>query len=104
PEHLTPFYSEQPLYMPHMLYPSDTTRLLPGPPPSRAACGLPQTGFVFCCFNNAYKILPDVFALWMRLLAAVPGSVLWLLETAAEATANLRRETKAAGIAPERVL
>ena len=62
PEHLTPFYSERPLYMPHMAFPSDTTRLPPGPPPSRAACGLPETGFVFCCFNNAYKILPDVFA------------------------------------------
>jgi predicted O-linked N-acetylglucosamine transferase (SPINDLY family) len=104
PEHLTPFYSERPLYMPHMAFPSDTTRLTPGPPPSRAACGLPQTGFVFCCFNNAYKILPDVFALWMRLLAAVPGSVLWLLETAAEATANLRREAQAAGVDPARLI
>ncbi len=102
PEHLTPFYSEQPLYMPHMAFPSDTTRLPPGPPPSRAACGLPQTGFVFCCFNNAYKILPDVFALWMRLLAAVPGSVLWLLETGAEG--NLRREAQAAGVDPARLI
>jgi protein O-GlcNAc transferase len=104
PESLRPFYSEQPLYMPHMAFPSDTTRLPPGPPPDRAACGLPAAGFVFCCFNNAYKILPDVFALWMRLLAAVPGSVLWLLETTAEATANLRREAQAAGIAPERLI
>ncbi len=104
PEHLTPFYSERPLYMPHMAFPSDTTRLPPGPPPSRAACGLPETGFVFCCFNNTFKILPDVFALWMRLLAAVPGSVLWLLETSAEARANLQRETQAAGIAPERLI
>src|SRR5208282_6526037 len=104
PEHLTPFYSERPLYMPHMAYPSDTTRLPPGPPPSRAACGLPPTGFVFCCFNNAYKILPDVFALWMRLLAAVPGSVLWLLQTGAEAEGNLRREAQAAGVDPARLI
>ena len=102
PEHLTPFYSERPLYMPHMAFPSDTTRLPPGPPPSRAACGLPETGFVFCCFNNAYKILPDVFARWMRLLAAVPGSVLWLLETGAEG--NLRREAQAAGVDPARLI
>jgi predicted O-linked N-acetylglucosamine transferase (SPINDLY family) len=102
PEHLTPFYSERPLYMPHMAFPSDTTRLPPGPPPSRAACGLPQTGFVFCCFNNAYKILPDVFALWMRLLAALPGSVLWLLETGA--AGNLRREAQAAGVDPARLI
>ncbi|HEV8257677.1 MAG TPA: SEC-C metal-binding domain-containing protein [Casimicrobiaceae bacterium] len=104
PEHLTPFYTERPLYMPHMAFPSDTTRLPSGPPPARSACGLPEQGFVFCCFNNTYKILPDVFAVWMRLLAAVPGSVLWLLETSAEAKANLRREAGAAGIDPARLI
>jgi protein O-GlcNAc transferase len=104
PESLTPFYTERPLYMPHAVYPSDTTRVPAGPPPSRAACGLPEAGFVFCCFNNAYKILPEVFAVWMRLLAAVPGSVLWLLETSAEAKANLRREAVAAGIEPQRLI
>jgi predicted O-linked N-acetylglucosamine transferase (SPINDLY family) len=104
PEHLRGFYSEQPLYMPHMTYPSDTTRLPPGPPPSRSACGLPEQGFVFCCFNNAYKILPEVFAIWMRLLAAVPGSVLWLFEANADAKHNLQREAQQAGIAPERLI
>jgi len=104
PEHLQRFYSERPLYMPHMLYPSDTTRRPEGPPPPRAACGLPEQGFVFCCFNNGFKILPDVFAIWMRLLEAVPHSVLWLIDTSAEAKANLRREAAAAGIAPERLL
>jgi len=104
PEHLQPFYTERPLYMPHMAFPSDTTRRPAGPPPSRAACGLPESGFVFCCFNAAYKILPEVFALWMRLVAAVPGSVLWLLETSAEAKENLRREAAAAGIAPQRLI
>jgi predicted O-linked N-acetylglucosamine transferase (SPINDLY family) len=59
---------------------------------------------VFCCFNAAYKILPDVFARWMRLLAAVPKSVLWLLETSAEAKTNLHREAAAAGIAPARLV
>jgi predicted O-linked N-acetylglucosamine transferase (SPINDLY family) len=104
PEHLQRFYTERPLYMPHMAFPSDTTRLPAGPPPSRAACGLPESGFVFCCFSNAYKILPDVFAVWMRLLHAVPGSVLWLLETSAEAKENLRREAAAAGIDPQRLV
>jgi predicted O-linked N-acetylglucosamine transferase (SPINDLY family) len=104
PEHLLPFYSERPLYMPHMAFPSDTTRLPAEAPPLRAECGLPETGFVFCCFNNAYKILPEVFAIWMRLLAAVPGSVLWLLATSAEATANLRREAQGAGIDPTRLI
>jgi predicted O-linked N-acetylglucosamine transferase (SPINDLY family) len=104
PEPLQRFYTERPLYMPHMAFPSDTTRLPPGPPPSRAACGLPEEGFVFCCFNNTYKILPEVFALWMRLLAAVPQSVLWLLETSAEAKANLCREAAAAGIDGQRLI
>jgi protein O-GlcNAc transferase len=104
PERLQRFYSERPLYMPHMAFPSDTTRLPPGPAPSRAACGLPAQGLVFGCFNNAYKILPEVFAVWMRLLAAVPGSVLWLLETSAEAKANLRRAAAAAGVEAARLI
>jgi len=104
PESLQRFYSERPLYMPHVLYPSDTTRLSKDAAPSRAACGLPEHGFVFCCFNNAYKILPDVFAVWMRLLAQVPDSVLWLLETGGPAKANLRREAATAGIDPQRLV
>ena len=104
PESLQRFYTERPLYMPHMAFPSDTTRLPAAPPPSRAACGLPEQGFVFCCFNTSYKILPEVFALWMRLLAAVPGSVLWLLETSADVRGNLRAEAERAGIGPERLV
>ena len=100
PERLQRFYAERPLYMPHMAFPSDTTRLPPGPPPSRAACGLPESAFVFCCFSNAYKILPQVFAVWMRLLAVIPGSVLWLLETHAVAKQNLRREA----VDPDRIV
>jgi predicted O-linked N-acetylglucosamine transferase (SPINDLY family) len=104
PANLQRFYAEQPLYMPHTTFPSDTTRLPEGATPSRAACGLPERGFVFCCFNNAYKILPELFAIWMRLLAALPQSVLWLLETGAEAKDNLRREAAAAGIDPQRLI
>jgi predicted O-linked N-acetylglucosamine transferase (SPINDLY family) len=104
PEQLKGFYTERPLYMPHMAFPSDTTRRPAGPAPSRSACGLPERGFVFCCFNNAYKILPEVFAIWMRLLAATPGSVLWLLEPGAQAQVNLRREAQAAGVDPARLL
>jgi predicted O-linked N-acetylglucosamine transferase (SPINDLY family) len=104
PERLWAFYSERALYMPHMAFPSDTTRLPPGPPPSRAACGLPESGFVFCCFSNPSKILPDVFAIWLRLLAAVPGSVLWLLGTNDEVIHNLRREAARAQIDPARLV
>jgi predicted O-linked N-acetylglucosamine transferase (SPINDLY family) len=104
PEPLQRYYSERPLYMPHMLYPSDTTRLPQGSTPSRTSCGLPEHGFVFCCFNNAYKILPETFAAWMRLLACVPSSVLWLLEAGTEAKRNLRGEAVAAGIDPQRLI
>jgi predicted O-linked N-acetylglucosamine transferase (SPINDLY family) len=104
PDRLRGFYTERPLYMPHMAFPSDTTRLPAGPPPSRAECGLPESGFVFCCFNTSYKILPGVFAIWMRLLAAVPGSVLWLLDTSPEVIENLRREASAADVDPQRLI
>ncbi|HTR58090.1 MAG TPA: tetratricopeptide repeat protein [Casimicrobiaceae bacterium] len=104
PEHLQRFYSERPLYMPHMAFPSDTTRLPPGPPPSRVACGLPESGFVFCCFSNPRKILPEIFTIWMRLLAAVRGSVLWLLNVSDDVAANLRREAAQAGVDPTRLV
>ena len=100
---MQPHFTERFLYMPHAHYPSDTTRAPNGPPPPRAQLGLPEEGFVFCNFNASYKILPDVFAIWMRLLHAVPGSVLWLLDTNDSAKANLPRAAQRAGIAPERV-
>jgi predicted O-linked N-acetylglucosamine transferase (SPINDLY family) len=59
---------------------------------------------VFCCFNNVYKITPDVFAIWMRLLRDVPESALWLLEDNDAATRNLKREAAARGVAPERLI
>jgi predicted O-linked N-acetylglucosamine transferase (SPINDLY family) len=104
PAELGDFYVERPLYMPHTTFPSDTTRWPAGPPPSRAQCGLPEHGFVFCCFNRTHKILPDVFAVWMRLLRSVPGSVLWLLDARGDAKDNLRREANAAGIDPNRLV
>jgi predicted O-linked N-acetylglucosamine transferase (SPINDLY family) len=72
--------------------------------PRRAELCLPEGAFVFCCFNQTYKILPGMFSAWMRLLAAVPGSVLWLLETNPWATANLRREAQTRNIDPERLI
>jgi protein O-GlcNAc transferase len=90
--------------MPHSYYPSATSRAPEGPPPERAACGLPDSAFVFCSFNNAFKILPEVFAVWMRLLDAIPRSVLWLLDANADARSNLRAEAVRAGIAPERLV
>jgi predicted O-linked N-acetylglucosamine transferase (SPINDLY family) len=73
-------------------------------PPSRAVCGLPEKGIVFCCFNNSFKITPDAFSLWMRLLLHVEGSVLWLREGSAGMRANLLREAKMRGIASDRLV
>ena len=66
--------------------------------------GCRRDGFVFCCFNNNYKITPPVFDVWMRLLQAVPGSVLWLLRDNAGAERNLRREAQARGVDPARLV
>jgi predicted O-linked N-acetylglucosamine transferase (SPINDLY family) len=65
---------------------------------------LPEVGFVFCCFNNNYKITPTTFDGWMRILKAVEGSVLWLLEDNASATENLRREAQARGVQAGRLI
>ena len=97
-------FSERLAYLPDCYQPNDRPRPIAADTPSRAACGLPEHGFVFCAFNQAYKITPAVFALWMRLLAATPGSVLWLLETHAEASANLRAAAASAGIDPQRLV
>lgn len=96
-------YSEKIAWLPHSYQPRDT-RIGPAETPTRTAVGLPETGFVFCCFNASYKITPEVFAGWMAILKRVPGSVLWLLGEQPEVMANLRREAAAAGIGPERLV
>ncbi len=95
------FYSERIVQLPHAYQANDPKRAI-GPTPSRAEAGLPEQGFVFCCFNNHWKITAAVFDVWMRLLEAVPDSVLWLLEDSA--AINLRRQAQARGIAAERVI
>jgi predicted O-linked N-acetylglucosamine transferase (SPINDLY family) len=98
------FFDETIVHLPHTFMPSDTTRAIAATTPSRAACGLPETGFVFCCFNNSYKLAPAVFDVWMRLLRAVPGSVLWLSVGNTAARAHLAREAQARGVAPDRLV
>jgi predicted O-linked N-acetylglucosamine transferase (SPINDLY family) len=104
PPGLQRFFTERFLYLPDCYCPSDTKRPIAPVAPSRAACGLPEQGLVFCCFNNSYKILPAVFDVWMRLLARVPGSVLWLSTASATACENLRREAAARGIDRQRLV
>lgn len=99
-----PFYTEQLVHLPGCYQVNDGRREIAARTPSRAECGLPAAGFVFCCFNNSYKITPVLFDVWMGLLTHVPGSVLWLLEGNPSVPANLRREAEARGVAGERLV
>ncbi len=103
PETATSYYSEKPLYLPYVFQVSDSQRKI-GPVPSRSECGLPETGTVFCSFNNSYKITPEIFDIWSRILQQVPGSVLWLLADNQWAQDNLRIEAGARRIEPERLI
>jgi protein O-GlcNAc transferase len=96
-------FSEPLLYLPGSYFVSDTSRAI-GPPPSRAEAGLLEEGFVFCSFINNWKITAPVFAIWMRLLQQVSGSVLWLRQSGGGADANLRKAAAGHGIDPARIL
>jgi predicted O-linked N-acetylglucosamine transferase (SPINDLY family) len=97
-------YTEQVVWLPDTYQVNDDTRTMVEALASRGQAGLPQDGFVFCSFNNSFKITPQLFALWMRLLRRVPGSVLWLQHGSAAVERNLRREADAAGVAPDRLV
>ncbi|MCB2075271.1 MAG: tetratricopeptide repeat protein [Novosphingobium sp.] len=98
------FYTEKLLFLPNSYQPNDNRREIAQAGSSRADFGLPGDGFVFCCFNQNYKITPREFDIWMRLLGRVDGSVLWLLRSNEWAEANLRREARARGIDPDRLV
>jgi predicted O-linked N-acetylglucosamine transferase (SPINDLY family) len=98
-----PFYSERIVHLPECYQVNDSTRKIAANAPTRREAGLPDDGFVFCCFNNNYKITAPVFDVWMRLMGRVEGSVLWLLQDAA-ARANLSRAAAARGIDPARLV
>lgn len=99
-----PFFSEKIVHMPHSYQVNDAARAIAAEAPDRAALGLPPGGFVFCCFNNNWKIAPVFFDAWMRLLEQVEGSVLWLLRDNDDAVENLRRQSSARGIDPDRLV
>lgn len=104
PREQRPYYTERIVYMPHCYQANDSTKRIADDTRSRADHGLPREGFVFCSFNNSYKITPDVFDIWMRLLARTPGSVLWLMESTPEMVPHLRGEAVKRGIEPERLV
>ncbi len=98
------FYSERIIYLPHSYQPNDNTREIAKTDTTRADFGLPEDGFVFCCFNNNYKIGPCEFDVWMRLLDKVDGSVLWLFRSNIWAEYNLRKEAEKRGVDPARLV
>jgi len=103
PPHTFSHYAETLALLPHCYQPNDRKRPI-GKTPSRESCQLPDNAFVFCCFNQTFKIMPDVFAVWMRLLQSTPHSILWLLDCNTWAKQNLIREAVAHGIAAERLV
>jgi protein O-GlcNAc transferase len=98
------FFSEKLVRLPDSYLAHDRKRRIGERAPTREEAGLPREGFVFCCFNNVSKITPDFFDVWMRLLSAVEGSVLWLLPSNPAAESNLRAAAAARGVDPARLI
>jgi predicted O-linked N-acetylglucosamine transferase (SPINDLY family) len=98
------FYTEKVVYLPNCYQANDGKKEIGAHYFSRKECDLPENGFVFCCFNNSYKIMPDVFDCWMRILKQVGGSVVWLMETNSAVANNLRKEAVARGVDPKRLI
>jgi len=97
-------YSEKIVRLPDSYQVNDDKRQIDDRTPERAQLGLPASGFVFCSFNNSFKIRPQIFDVWMRLLRDIEGSVLWLLDDNAAASASLRREAEQRGVAADRLV
>ncbi len=104
PEHHDEFYSEKIVALPNCFMANDAKRSIANRVFTRAELGLPETGFVYCCFNNSYKLTPHMFDCWMRILAQTKDSVLWLYGDNATAIGNLRQEAVARGVPAERLI
>jgi len=104
PAPLRQFYVEKIIELPDSYQVNDRRRIVAPQSPTRAELGLPENAFVFCCFNNNYKITREVFGLWMRLLQDTPGSVLWLLTRHDAAARNLKQAAQDAGLDPGRIV
>ena len=104
PEDQKSNYSENIIYLPNCYMPQDRSRKVSNNPITRQDCNLPEESFVFCCFNNSFKITPKEFDIWMRLLSKIDGSVLWLLKANKSSENNLRTEAKKRGVEPNRLI
>jgi len=102
PPELALHFTEQPLYLPNCFQVNDRQREV-GPRPTRESLGLPQDAFVFCSFNNNFKITEQMFASWLRILQRVPHAVLWLVADHQAVRDNLRAAASAAGVDPDRL-
>ena len=98
------FYGEKVVYLPESFQANDFKRIIGNTPVSRTEVGLPENAFVFCSFNNSYKITPTCFEIWMRLLNHVDGSVVWLLGGDTNLERNLRKEANNRGVSPARLI
>ena len=104
PKENQPFFTEKIAYLPNSYQVNDSKRKVSERIFTRAELGLPDNGFVYCCFNNNLKITPHVFDSWARILKQVPGSVLWLLEDNVLAKANLIQEAQSRGLSEDRIV
>lgn len=104
PDEMRSFYSEKVAYLPNSYQPNDRKRMISERIFTKQELGLPQDSFIFCCFNQNFKIVPEVFDAWMRILKQAPGSVLWLLAWSNAVSANLREAAAAHGVNPERLI
>jgi predicted O-linked N-acetylglucosamine transferase (SPINDLY family) len=98
------FYVEKVAYLPNTYQANDSKRVIADQKLTRKELGLPESGFIFCSFNNSYKITPETFDGWMRILKAVDASILWLIEDNAPAVRNLKSEALKRGISPDRII
>jgi predicted O-linked N-acetylglucosamine transferase (SPINDLY family) len=103
PEKCQMYYCEKIAYLPYTYQPNDQKREIASSRWTRSQLGLPETGFVYCCFNNGFKLMPEVFTVWMHLLRRVPGSVLWLLGEE-DVVLNLRAQAEKQGVDGERLI
>jgi predicted O-linked N-acetylglucosamine transferase (SPINDLY family) len=104
PDEFRKFYSEKIVYLPHSFQPTDRECRIADKRFTRAEVGLPQEGFIFCCFNNNYKITPDIYNIWMQILKKVEHSVLWLFAKSSTVKRNLRNEAATRGVNAERLV
>jgi len=104
PEQSRRHYVEKIVYLPGSYQVNDRKRAIADRAFTRTELGLPESAFVFCCFNNNFKILPETFDVWMRILHRVSGSVLWLFGDNPIAASNLRREAASRGVDAERLI